>query len=268
MSRTWQFDDFEFHVRWGDRTGEDLPVPLVITTRIQEHEAILAQARRVRADLAARPDAEIDAMFTAITKPDVVVVGWGLDSRDIEKPQAHIRVRASRTGDRAFVITQQPGETMWHAAGFTVEERNPSALAAAVVAALPETNPGRLGTVALPGPATEQSMDFTYREHRFQDRKQDSSSARTNALLTGQRGMVGRIEIAQGHSEFGPSGRMERRIHWADMVDDGRYIVNEADPGRAQALDAAALIALVNDQIEEVLLVLRDERRSLPPIPG
>ncbi|MFI9508645.1 ESX secretion-associated protein EspG [Nocardia sp. NPDC052566] len=268
QERGTRFDDFEFAVRWEDSTGEFLPGPLIVTSRIASGFEYEAAKRRMRESLRSAPNAAADEMMRALVRPDLSVALCGGDPRDPDNPESVVRVYGARNDDRAYVVRQLPGETCWHASGFVVSEHDPSALPAALVAALPSVAAGRQSEIALSrGPVSDASdgMDYTVGRSDIRDSFEDSAVDRANAFQQLPTSMSGYVEFAQGWSAFGPRGLVHRAMGWRDVVDDGRYaIVGDLPTAVAKGVDAKAFQTLIAEEIEEVMLVIADERRSIP----
>ncbi|MGK8488385.1 ESX secretion-associated protein EspG [Nocardia asiatica] len=264
--RTWSFDYLEFAVRWNGLTGEGLPSPLIITTDFDSNDAYLAECRRITAALAADRDPDVEAMLTALTRPDNVLAVFGLVAPDTDEEQA-IRVYAVRSGERCLVVDQERGETIYHAAGFTVSEYDPTDWAACVVARLPAIGSGRQAAVPLPEPesgdAESDGIDYTYGRSDYRDSFEDSVFEHHEQFLSRPVAAAGVIDIVQGRSVFGPAGRARRAVGWRDVADDGRYAIVHRKPYMARGVDAASFTALLAEEIEEIQLVIEDERRSV-----
>ncbi|MEU7628737.1 ESX secretion-associated protein EspG [Nocardia sp. NPDC049220] len=261
-----RFDDLEFVVRWEVATGDRLPAPLIFTTDIIDGDEYEATKRRVRDRLASEPDETIDGPLAALARPDLTVQVTGVDPRAPENPATAIRIYAASCGDRAFVVRQLPGRTVWHAAGFVVTACDPATVADAVVGVLPRMVAGRRPHTELPSQRRENAgddLDYSYGRSRFRDDDEDSVAQRAEAFWRLPTSAAGRIDIVQGESAFGPRGRTRRRLRWRDILDDGRYAIVGDNRAIAKGVDAKGLVHLINEEIEEVQLVIDDENRAV-----
>ncbi|WP_131816469.1 hypothetical protein [Nocardia salmonicida] len=60
--------------------------------------------------------------------------------------------------------------------------------------------------------------------------------------------------MLQGHSKYGPRGRIETGLLWRDLPDDGRYVMPLDDPAPvASAMSSDRLAIWMRDRIEEIL---------------
>jgi hypothetical protein len=264
--RTWSFDDLEFAVRWKRSTGEGLPAPLIITTNFESNDEYLTECRRIAAALTAEHDPELDAVSTALSRPDMMLSVSALLEPDSADEQA-LRIYAARAGDRCFVVDQLPGRTIYHAAGFTVTEYEHRQWVAAIVSRLPDAGAGRRAVVPIPEPAADEAeldgMDYSYGRSDFRDSFEDDESDFIQEFPHKPMTATGAIQIMQGRSEFGPAGRARRTVGWRDIADDGRYAIVHQKPYVARAADVTSFLTLLTEEIEEIQLVIDDERRSV-----
>ncbi|MBF6351431.1 ESX secretion-associated protein EspG [Nocardia flavorosea] len=253
-------------MRWEGLTGEGLPNPLIITTDIESHDAYMTARRRVAAEINTQDDPELDAVLLALTRPEIVVEIFGITAPDTGDERA-IRVYAASAGGRCFTVRQRPGKSIFHAAGFTVSEHNPAAWAADIVGFLPALGPGRQAMVPLPDPDGPQDItegiDYGYGRSEFRDSFDDSATENHSGYLDKPITGAGSIDVIQGRSIFGPAGRGRRAVGWRDLADDGRYTIVYRAPCAARAADTASFTALLTDEIEEIQLLVDDERRSV-----
>ncbi|WP_067684034.1 ESX secretion-associated protein EspG [Nocardia miyunensis] len=264
MSSTWKFTGFEFFILWLDATDGPVPWPLAYTNRTKSVDEFRFVQRETRASLAQARDAEFDEMLAAITRPDIVVVLECADWRLWDEPGELVRLYAARRGDRGYVVTQQTGETYWDATGFTVTECDAIRLADAVVAAVPETEPGGISALALAGEYIDsetsgEDLDYSYGQSSVRDSFADTASDRVRRFLDAPATYTGIVEIQQMRSIFGPRGRTKHRLEWRDLEDDGRYVIDDQTPPVATSVDDAKLIAMINTRVAAVVHAIKDE---------
>ncbi|WP_040788663.1 ESX secretion-associated protein EspG [Nocardia paucivorans] len=259
MTRTWKFTDFEFVVAWETAQADILPAPFVFTSRTELYDDYQREKREMREQLRHRLDGEFENVLDIVARPDIriVVHGWGSDFEDAE---SQIRLLAVRREGYGYVLKQLPGETAWHSGGYTVTECGPLALADALIAELPEADPGKLKSVALVERAESDDMDFAYGrslvEDSFDDTVEEQAGKFLAAPITGE----GIVEIAQGISRFGPRGIARKQLAWRDIDGDGRYAITGSIPPIARGVDAKQFVTLVNSGVAEVVKAIRDER--------
>ncbi|WP_280398203.1 ESX secretion-associated protein EspG [Nocardia carnea] len=259
--RSWELTDLEFRALCEDHTEGRLPRPLVFTSSLRwedEYEWELAQTRRA---LRARYNGELDALGAGLARPDVFVSlqAFGGD-QDFDNPEVRTRVHAFRQRARGFVITQRPGETVHHAAGFDIVECDPHALADIVLSRVPFAHAGRLPDTAIPD---------TTRDPRFQpgyttsgsmisdnDEDEDAGNDYDRALVFLRMPAVrsGSIRVVQGRSKYGPRGRIEMGMLWRDVPEDGRYAIPLHHPApTATGMGTAELTEWLDEQIGSVV---------------
>ncbi|MEU1985502.1 ESX secretion-associated protein EspG [Nocardia sp. NPDC019395] len=260
--RRWELSDLEFRAVCEDHTEGRLPRPLVFTSSIRwadEYEWELAETRRA---LRARYSGELDAFGAALAKPDVFVSlqAFGGD-QDFDDPGMRTRVHAFRQRARGFVITQRPGETVHHAAGFDIVECDPHALAEIVLSRVPFSRAGRSPATAIPDTSRDPRFEpgYTTSGSMISDNDEDEDEGGNDydhALAFLRTGAVrsGTIRVFQGRSKYGPRGRIEMGVLWRDLPDDGRYTIPLKHPSpSATGMGTPELIEWVDEQIGSVV---------------
>ncbi|WP_194817359.1 ESX secretion-associated protein EspG [Nocardia sp. XZ_19_385] len=257
-ARTWHFTDLEFVVAWEPMKNRSVPSPFIVTSRIPDFDEFRRRKAEVRARQQTELDEDVRGLLDTLARPDLRVLVTGTEAADPADPGGVVRMLAARRGDKGCLATQLPGETLWHARGFTLTACDALALGRVVAEALPQRRPGQLGRIVLPVPKAD--MDYSPRRGRTQELTEDRT--REYAERFNQTAVVGSgsIEITQGSSLFGPRGMVRRWIRWRDLEGDGRYATAEHDPSVAVAADPARLTALINTEIAEVIRVIKDER--------
>ncbi|MFC9897709.1 ESX secretion-associated protein EspG [Nocardia sp. NPDC127579] len=263
MNRTWQLTDIEFVVLWRDAVERRLPAPFVYTSRVttsQEADRAFALARGRLRDIA---DPFLGDVVRAMAQPDIRMVVRGWETYDLEDPTAWTRLLAVRQADRAYLVTQLPGETVAHSGGFTVTECHVLELAAAVVARLPEATAGRGPDVVLPA-APDVDLDYEFGQSEVRESHDEPHwGGRVEEFLTAPPTGFGKIEISQGRSRFGPRGVVGRTLGWRDVVEDGRYLLVPDNPPMVIGVDCERLTGRLNFEIAAVVRAIKDERSRL-----
>jgi hypothetical protein len=252
VTRSWSFTDLEFQLVCDQYRHGDLPSPFVFTsrTRLLDERAQRQTRERLR-DLI---DGDFEAMATVIGKPEVFIVAHAWDDQDFENPDKHIRVHAARRGPSGYLLTQQPGETLWHSGGVTVTECDPRALADAVVGQLPTAEAGTQREI--PVSAADRADDsFDSAGAVFSDDDDsDDESACTAAFFNTPAVATGIVKVLQGRSKFGPRGIVESGVLWRDLPYDGRYVMPLDHPAPVAAgMGSAGLIAWVATEVDRIL---------------
>ncbi|WP_225731237.1 MULTISPECIES: ESX secretion-associated protein EspG [unclassified Nocardia] len=257
MNQRWSFTDLEFVAVWAPLREDILPQPFTHVTDIPSGARYEYELRSARARLDSIADGARELMLQDIARPDLTVLVRALDGRDRRDPEGSIRMLAARRGDRGYLVTQLPGRTVDHSGGFLVTGCHALDLAATVVGALPNVPPGRQGWVTLPG--GDDGMDHSFEVSRWRDTFDDTEERSRNFLRV-PASTIGRIEIRQDISRFGPRGRTIRVLFWRDLLDDGRYAIVPANPPAAQPVDARALTNMINTEIATIVRAIEDEQ--------
>ncbi|MGV9614031.1 ESX secretion-associated protein EspG [Nocardia xishanensis] len=261
MSRTWRLTDVELIDLWDSMFQDRLPAPLFALYRGENAEEWSRLRAEARARTADAEDGGLRAALARIAHADVLVSAHGFDPRRLDCPDGLVRVLGARQGAAATLISQSPGESIWHSGGYVVTAGDAERLAGAVAGALPERAAGRLPDTPLVTALGDGGADYYY--GRSKVRESYSDGDRLSAEWLGRRAeCVGVIEIRLGSSIFGPRGITRYRIEWRDLVDDGRYAVTEAAGPIATAVDLPRLANLITAHITTVLQTLEDERRA------
>ncbi|MEV0762964.1 ESX secretion-associated protein EspG [Nocardia sp. NPDC050435] len=258
--RTWRFTDLEFVTAWEPMRNRSVPSPFVVTSRIADFEEFQRRKAEIRARQRVELDDEVRGLLETLARPDLRILITGTMGADPAVAADSIRMLAARRGETGCLVTQLPGETLWHAAGFTLHQCAALALGRVVAEALPPRDPGELGRIQLPEP--EPEGDYVPRgvAHELtEDRGRERHDRFRRATVTGS----GRVEITQGSSRFGPRGMVRRWVRWSDLEGDGRYAVAEHDSAVAVPVDAGRLSVLINTEIAEVIRVIKDERAGM-----
>ncbi|WP_019926178.1 ESX secretion-associated protein EspG [Nocardia sp. BMG111209] len=265
MNRTWNFTDLEFVVLWAELRENRLPRPFMFTTDIRYASDYRRERDRIRERLQRTADPAVHEVLRDVARPDIAIAVRGMDGVEPTNPAASVRLLATRRADRGYLLTQLPGRTVDHAAGFTVTECDPLRLADVIADALPEQPAGRSGPFTVVPSQGPDAMDHGYGRSGLWDSAaaEHSGAASAERLLRIVPDRVGLVEIAQGITSFGPRGRTVRRLEWRDLPDDGRYVVSPGPPVTVTGADRRGLIAAINAETAVVVRAIRDEKSSI-----
>ncbi|MFI5720075.1 ESX secretion-associated protein EspG [Nocardia sp. NPDC051750] len=257
MNHTWELTDLEFVLLCEEHGSTELPVPFTFTSRTwlaADHRQERAVTLRALRD---RNDSDLDAMAGAVARPDVTVVAQAWDEQEPEKPESWSRIHAVRQRARGFVITQRPGETVWHSGGFDITACDPHALVETVLDLLPPAKAGRMSQITLLDPDTEPDARPFVPLISDDDEPEDDEAYRSAAFLKAPTTAVGSVQVFQGRSMFGPRGRVDMGLRWRDLADDGRYVIPlAAEVPVATGMGTKGMVEWVQEQVVEVLLRL------------
>lgn len=260
MTPRWSFPDLEFVVRWQRLREDSLPHPFVFTTDIAYEDDFQRARVRMLDRVLAEPDPALDAALADIARPDIVLRVRGVDGHDPANPAASIRLLAARRESRGYLLTQLPGRTVDHSAGFTLTECDAVRLADLVADALPAAAAGRGGAFTLPDEGASDPADEWEVTSRLWDGYDETPEVRARRFVNTTPERVGVIEIAQGISRFGPKGRSVRWLQWRDLPGDGRHVVTAGPPVTVAAADRQGVIAAINTELITVVRAIKDER--------
>ncbi|MFE7741441.1 ESX secretion-associated protein EspG [Nocardia sp. NPDC057455] len=260
MTHTWKFTDLEFVVLWEDFGEVGLPRPFSFTSRTPLWDDYLAEKARTRAALLASSTPARKEMLDDLYRPDIRLRVLGFDGRDYTNVANNVRLMAARRADRGYLVTQLPGETVGHSGGFAVTECAALELADAVVRALPEADSGKRADIVLADENEDQDLDYGYGASAVHDSFQGSVHDRSADFRSAPAERFGFIDVIQAHSMFGPRGMTRHRLKWRDLVDDGRYLIDDGHPPVATAADGRRLVSMINARIAEVVRAIKDER--------
>ncbi|WP_194817357.1 ESX secretion-associated protein EspG [Nocardia sp. XZ_19_385] len=261
MSRTWEFTDTEFMALWSRIEGTLLPRPFTYVTDMQSGDEFERALYLVRERWRGKEDRFLDQLTEAVLQPDIALQVRGFDEREYERAEGWVRVLAVRRDDRGYVLKQVTGRTFERAAGYTVTECDPLALADRVVAELPKVKAGKQGSIKLPVPKGEEMVD-TSSSGLWDDPYHDGNPVSGDRFLNTVAASRGSVLAIQGRSVYGPRGRIQREIKWRDLPDDGRYIIGSDLPPVAQPADEKTFVVAINREIAKIVQTIRDERVS------
>ncbi|MEU1429299.1 ESX secretion-associated protein EspG [Nocardia sp. NPDC005746] len=256
MTQSWRFTEAEFYVLWRDRTEEELPEPFMFSSAAETTDEFENELGDARKELSRKLRGDFEAVFDAISKPDLYLTFYGWDERDRWGTTSLKRLRATRKGAKGYLITQLPGETYWIRGGYVVEECDPLRLSDAIVAAAPSAERGVRGDIPLT--SSDDDLDHDYGRSAIAARSENAVTA-GEAFLNAPMTAVGEIAVVQGSSVFGPRGIARHKLLFRDLEDDGRYVMVE-NPAQALAVDQTRFVSVINRYVAAVIQTIKDER--------
>ncbi|MEV6095110.1 ESX secretion-associated protein EspG [Nocardia sp. NPDC051981] len=258
MLRSWSFTDLEFLVLWEELGEELLPEPLFFSSRAPLWNSFQDSKIRAREGLRDR-DPDLADVLRALHTPDVRVELRGWDGGDWRVPEASIRAIGVRSGDAGYLLVQQPGETVRHAAGFTITEFWANDLAEEMVRMLPDVPMGRGREIVLAEARDVAETDYDFGLSPAHETLEGGVVDRATDFLSAAASSMGTIDVVQGRSRFGPRGITRHHLEWRDLAEDGRYLITADHPPVAVPADHRRMVAAVDTRIAEVVLVVADE---------
>ena len=208
MKPAWALTDLEFVLLCEEHGCTELPIPFTFTSRTWLAADYRAERARTLRELRERDDAGLPVLGEALTRPDITVVAQAWDEQEPENPQGWTRVHGIRQRARGFVITERPGETIWHSGGFDVSACDPHALADAVLDLLPSAEAGRMRQITLIDPETPSDARPFVPLISDDDEPEDDEAYRSASYLNTPATATGSVRVLQGRSMFGPRGRV------------------------------------------------------------
>ncbi|WP_330178925.1 ESX secretion-associated protein EspG [Nocardia sp. NBC_01503] len=255
MTRSWRFSEAGFSVLWKDLTGDRLPAPFLYTSTAATQREYRIEQEEARDRVRDSADHVVNEIVGVVSSPDLYLTVRGGSQAD---PASLIRMRAARKGGRGYLVTQLPGESIYHRGGYTVVECDPLRLADAIVAALPAVEPGTGGDIVL----ASAGDGYEYVESRSSVVVADDSvDARAAWFSRMPLAASGQVQIVQGSSVFGPRGIRQYTVGWRDLDGDGRYVITDR-PATALASDSDRFVSVLNSQIAQVIRAIKEEREQ------
>ncbi|MGW4246703.1 ESX secretion-associated protein EspG [Nocardia sp. NPDC004722] len=250
----WEFTDLEFQALCERYRGGRMPQPFRFTSRIvveSEYEYEMVQTRT-------RLDAELGpgfgVAFEAVARPEVWVGVQSWVDSDFRNPARRIRLHAARRGQRAFVIKQDPAESLQHSGNITMLECEPEAMPALLIAQLPPREAGWQPAVSIvKGPAVPQRDPYSTSSGAF-DSFEESFETRSLAFLSTPAERTGAMRVVQGRSKYGPRGLAVSTLLWRDLPEDGRYLINlDSETPIAEGVDAHKFASVLGGCVNQIL---------------
>ncbi|GAB4583172.1 ESX secretion-associated protein EspG [Nocardia sp. IFM 10818] len=259
----WELTDIEFKALCNRYLDEVMPAPLTYTSRtryLDDYERELAEAM---AGLRERLDSGLGAVFETLAYPEVAVFSAAWCDSDTENPEKRIRVHGVRRGWSAVMITQKPGETIYHSGGYTLTECKPEALPAQVVEQLPDTSAGSGAPVPIVFEPPERDP-YEVRQMMAFDSFDDTAEMQGQAFWAKPADWTGFIRVRQYRSIYGPRGVMEGSMMWRDLAGDGRYLIDLDEPEiRAIGASPDRLAKRLGQSVDRVLRHMEERGEEL-----
>ncbi|MVU78987.1 hypothetical protein GPX89_17255 [Nocardia sp. ET3-3] len=250
----WEFTDLEFQSLCERFNEGRMPRPFHFTSRIVLESDYDREIAETQARLLAELGPSFGTAFEVIARPEVWVGAQAWVDNDFRNPAHRLRLHGARRGRRAFVIRQEPGETLHHSGNITLFECEPEEMPALLVAQLPPREAGWQPAVSIvkggaPAPDPyESSMGGAF------DSFEDSLETRSLAFLSTPAERTGAMRVVSGRSKYGPRGLTVSTLLWRDLPDDGRYLI-DLDPETpiAVGVDAHKFAAALAGSIDRIL---------------
>ncbi|MFG1794403.1 ESX secretion-associated protein EspG [Nocardia sp. NPDC049149] len=254
MTQTWTFTDDEFDALWERYANTHLPAPFMYTSRARRLDDYERQAFQAWDRLRRTLDSSFHEVLETFLRPEVSVIGYGWNEQDMDNPEKRTRVRAVRAGSRGYLMTQLPGETIWHSGGFIITDCGPHGISDAVLAALPQSaKAGRLRNIPIVINRNDDGGEYQHPGSVALDNTKDTSVERSQRFLDIPATSTGAITIHQGRSKFGPRGIMQEILMWRDLPGDGRYVIKVDSAPVAMGVGPDRLRDMVDEAIERIL---------------
>lgn len=242
QSVRWRLTPLQFDFVWEELAAGEMPYPLQVRSHGQDDVERSQLRRQAAFELRSmglargdRLDPELADALTSLVRGDYVLDSIWLP---LETPgMSPVRIMAARSGHRATLAVQLPGETEHTGGDLLLADIPADAMAPAVVAELPPAPPGRHPALSVPvmqpnQPRQQDDYDgggvMVASQHGYDraSREREAVEQLTKALhlRAGEMGATFRDQ----------QGRKVRSgvLRWFDNVDDGRYLmVNERDYG-------------------------------------
>ncbi|MFJ9362878.1 ESX secretion-associated protein EspG [Nocardia sp. NPDC101769] len=254
----WEFTDDEFQVLSVQYLDGVLPAPLTYLSRTP----LLADYEREVAEIRERLDRELGSDFRqamrVVARPEVWIgLRASLDGA-FGDPAKVIRMHGARLGRRALLLRQEAGETFEHGGNVTVLECDPEELPGLLVAQLPAAKAGRRTAIPIVGAAPVAPDPYASQGSGAFDSFDETDESATVAFLSEPVTLAGSVRVAQARSKYGPRGLTGMALDWRDVADDGRYLIDLAQPELlAVSVDArqftdriAGTVAQIIEQME------------------
>ena len=243
QSVRWRLTPLQFDFVWEGLAVGELPYPFQVRSHGQDDVERSHLRRQAALELRSMGmtrgddlDMELKDALTALVRNDYVVDSIWLP---VDQPGlSPVRAVAARTGHRATLAVQLPGDTEHTGGDLLLADIPSEAMVPAVVAELPPAPPGRHPALSVPVMQRNQPRQDDYDDdgggvmvassqgHDRASREREAVERLTSAphLRAGELGATFRDQ----------QGRRVRSgvLRWFDNADDGRYLmVSERDYG-------------------------------------
>ncbi|MEC3955056.1 ESX secretion-associated protein EspG [Nocardia sp. CDC153] len=224
----WELTDLEFQALCDRYRGGRMPRPFRFTSRIVLEDDYEREMFETRTRLDAELGPGFGVEFETIANPEVWVGIQAWIDTDFRNPATRLRLAGARRGRRAFVIKQEPAESLEHCGNITLLECEPEAMPALLIAQLPPREAGWRPAVSIVKEPPPPDLYASSASAAF-DSFEDTTEAQSLAFLSTPAELTGAVRVVQGRSKYGPRGRAKATLVWRDLADDGRYLI-DVDP--------------------------------------
>lgn len=253
----------ELVVLWELMSSDRLPFPLRHwpTHRYQDDyiRAKKETAERILRNPPLQPPygwatADLLQLWKAAVNPDIVIWAAGEGPGD----ETVTRVVGLRRESFALVLAQQPGETSEHSGDVDVYQTDVVGLAGAVIGRLPRVGRGKDKEIPI-YPAESDRVGYRYDSSPVRDpiETPQQRSDRWRRAMTTQ---TGKLKVEPGSGAHWIQDRRGFVVHWYDLADDGRYLVEPKTNPVAVAVDDNAFEIFVNQRVAELVRRIREDR--------
>lgn len=262
MERTWRLTGFEYLILRDRLVGRRNNWPIMYLSDLPGGYYDFQYAKaRVWGELQAAWDPALADVLVKSLGADLRMVVTALDYSAEQWLAKRIVLAGKRFGDRAVLIQGFSDTTPERHDTVEITECDAASLTRLIVDRLPPMDAGSRPRVELLNSGADADADHWHARSTLYDEDDGDVDSRSRQWQAAQKSTVGRIEITQGKSDFGPRGQMTKWLVWEDHPGDGRYVIGMEQPVVAVAADAAGLRAQIDRHCDELLLVRQDESR-------
>ncbi|WP_216894427.1 ESX secretion-associated protein EspG [Nocardia alni] len=258
---------FELVVLWELMSNDRLPFPLTHwPTHRYEDDYIRAKketAERISRNPPLQPPqgwetADLLQLWKAAVNPDIVIWAAGEGAGDETDMQTVTRVVGLRREGFAVVLAQQPGETIDRGGDVDVYQTDVVGLAKAVIARLPKAGRGKDKEVPIFPPESDR-VGYRYDSSPVRD-PIGSPQQRSDRWRRAETTRVGKLKVEPGSGAHWIQDRRGYSMHWRDLADDGRYLIESTASPVAVAVDDNAFEIFVNQRVAALVRRIREDR--------
>ncbi|MBU3068005.1 ESX secretion-associated protein EspG [Nocardia sp. NEAU-G5] len=258
----------ELVVLWEMLSDDSLPFPLMHWPE-QQYEQDYIRAKRETADrLVGKPpfhaprgweSVDLMRLWKAAVNPDILIRAAGEAPGDETDMSAVTRVVGLRREGFAVVLVQHPGETIDRGGNVDVYQTDVVGLAKAVIERLPRVERGKHAEIPLP-PREPEPMEYSYGASPVLNSSADPTRQRADRWFRAKATQVGELRIEPGSGVHWIQERNGFLVHWRDVADDGRYLIEPKPSPVAVAVDDNAFEIFVNQRIAALVRRIREDR--------
>ncbi|MFI6172413.1 ESX secretion-associated protein EspG [Nocardia sp. NPDC051052] len=260
MTRTWRLTGLEYLVLRERLVGRQQNWPMDYYSDIRGYYDFQFRKARVWGEWQARWEPELAEALVQSLDAEVRLAAHVYNRGAPTDLTGRMVLAGKRFGDRAVLIHGRHTHTVNSHDDIEITVCDAVSLTRLIVDKLPPMAAGSLPRVELLGHNQEETVDHWHgRSSVYDDDHAVDSHCRQ--WQAAPKGTVGRIVLTQGHSKFGPSGKVTKQIFWEEHVGDGGYVIDLDPTPAAVATDTEGLRALIDRQCGELLLVGQDESR-------